>query len=242
MKQVRSLAISIAFPVVLLFLFSCNTGNEKKTTGTTVKADTALTSKAEPTNKPALLMIIRHRVADFNKWMPLYESHDSVRLSYGLHSYGVSRGVDDTNMVMVALKIDDIARAKEFAALPDLKTAMKKGGVLGTPDIRYYDRRELFMSTNDPSTRVMVSHKVKDWDAFKKVFDNDKQARTDAGLTDRSVGYESGNNKMVTIVAVVSDLKKARDFFASKQLKEKMEAAGVDGPPDIFFYNLIKKY
>lgn len=39
---------------------------------------------------------------------------------------------------------------------------------------------------------------------------------------------------MVTLVDVVSDLPKARAFFASKELKDKMQAAGMEGAPTIF--------
>lgn len=113
-------------------------------------------------------MLIKHSVADFPKWLLAYESHDSMRLAYGLHSYGVSRGVDDTNMVMVALKIDDMKKAKAFEALPDLKSRMEIDGVVGPLFITYYNRAILFLGTNDPSTRVMVTHKVKDWTAWKK--------------------------------------------------------------------------
>lgn len=218
-----------------IFLFSsCNSGNEKKDIRTTIKK--------EPATNSGYLMLIKHTVTDFSKWLPVYESHDSVRLTYGLHSYGVSRGVDDTNMVMVALKIDDMKKAKAFETLPDLKTSMQKAGVTGTPSITYYNRAILFLGTNDPSTRVMVSHKVKDWTTWKAAYDDHKQARLGAGLTDRSVGYEVDNDKMVTIVDVVSDLPKARAFFASKNLKDKMQAAGVEGAPMIFFYNLVKKF
>lgn len=234
MKQVKYLTKILAAAALLLFFFSCNSGSEKKSDDAGKKNDPAV--------KAAQLMFIKHRVTDFAKWLPQYEAHDSVRLIYGLHDYGVSRGIDDTNMVMVTLKIDDLNRAKEFASLPDLKTAMQKSGVMGEPAIIYYDRQMLDLTTNDNPIRVIISHKVKDWDAWKKEFDSHKQARIEAGLVDRSFGYEVGNNKMVTIVDVVNDLSKARAFFASKDLADKMQAAGVDGTPTIFFYKLIKKY
>ena len=30
--------------------------------------------------------------------------------------------------------------------------------------------------------------------------------------------------------------------MASKDIKDKMAEAGVGGPPDIFFYNVVQKY
>lgn len=243
MKQFKILGTLLAFTGLLHFISSCNSGDEKKAADSTiVKTNIDTTLKSEPSIKPGNIMFIKHKVADFTKWLAGYDSHDSVRKAYGLHNFGVSRGIDDSNMVLVALKMDDLNKAKEFAALPSLKAAMEKSGVVGAPTIMYYDRQTLDLSSNAINTRVLVSHKVKDWDAWKKEFDSHRQARIDAGIMDRSVGYEVGNNKMVNIVATVSDLKKAKDFFSSKDLKDKMAAAGVDGPPTIFFYNLVKKY
>ena len=242
MKQLQIFATTLAFGGILLLFSACNSAGDKKGTDAVVNTDSSTVPKTEVPTKPASLMIIKHKVTDFDKWLTGFEAHDSMRKVYGLHSYGVSRGVDDKNMVMVALKIDDINRAKEFAALPDLKTAMQKSGVVGDPSIMYFDRQVLFLSNNDPSMRVMISHTVKDWDAWKKEFDNHKQARTDAGLTDRAVGYELGNNKTAIIVDVVSNLAKAREFFNSKDLKDRMQVAGVNGAPELFFYNLIKTY
>jgi len=235
MKQLKIFTSALVATCMILFFSSCNQGNEKKASDATPTTDTG-------TSKPTSIMFIKHRVADFDKWLPVYDADDSMRLAYGLHNYGVSRGIDDSNMVFVALKIDDLSKAKAFAALPNLKTAMQKAGVVGEPTILYYDRQMFDLTTTRYLNRVMVSHKVKDWDKWKKEFESHKQARLDAGLRDRSFGYEAGDNKMVYVIATVDDLKKAKDFFASKDLQDKMQTAGVDGPPTIFFYKLVKKY
>ena len=44
-----------------------------------------------------------------------YDGHDSARLANGMHNYVIARGVDDSNTVMVAIKADDISKAKAFA-------------------------------------------------------------------------------------------------------------------------------
>jgi hypothetical protein len=243
MKHSRFFATTaVAFSTLLSF-YSCTNAKEEKKADET-KTDATAVQPVEPAAqaKPANVLIIKHKVANFTKWMSSYESHDSARLAYGLHNYVVSRGAKDSNMVMVALKMDDVNKAKEFAAMPDLKERMKKGGVLGTPTFDYRDVQMLDNSTNASTARVMISHKVKDWDAWKKEFDKHKQARMDAGLTDRALSYSIGDNHMVSIVAVVNDMKKAEAFMSSKDLKDKMTAAGVEGPPTIFFYNVVKSY
>ena len=241
MKLIKTIGAAL-YSGLLLFAISCNQGDKKNVDDAVLKPDSDTTKKNVHTPKPANIMIIKHRVADFNKWLTAYKTDDSVRLIYGLHSYGVSRGIDDPSLVMVTLLVDDMHRAKEFASLPALKTKMKNAGVQEEPSIMYFDRQALDLSTNNVAVRVMVNHKVKDWDAWKKEFDSHHQARIDAGLIDRAVGYEADNNKMVIIVAVVNDLKKAKTFFSSADLKNKMQVAGVEGEPTIFFYNLVKKF
>ena len=87
-----------------------------------------------------------------------------------------------------------------------------------------------------------MTHKVKDWDAWKKEFDDHKQVRMDAGLIDRALGHDINDNHQVEIVFAVTDMAKAKAFLQSKDLKDKMEKAGVEGKPDAFFYNIVKMY
>ena len=181
-------------------------------------------------------------MANFAKWKPEYEAHDSARRSYGLSNYVIGRGLNDSNMVVVILKMDDVNKAKEFASSKDLKERMQKAGVTGTPSLTYLDVVMDDNSTIEQTARLMMTHKVKDWDAWKKEFDSHKQARIDAGLIDRGLGYSVGDNHMVSIVFAITDMKKAETFLKSTDLKEKMAKAGVEGPPTSFFYNIVQMY
>ena len=246
MKQLKFLIPICLTACLLFFISSCNSGSEKKAAEPAAADTTAAVTPAVQTPvaapvKPPNVLVIKHKVANYAKWKVLYDAHDSVRLAYGLHNYVVSRGLDDSNIVMIALHMDDAAKAKAFTQLPNLKETMKKGGVLGTPTFSFIDVQMVDTSVN-AQTRVRVTHKVKDWDAWKKEFDSHKQARMDAGLTDRSVGYEIGDNHMVSMVFAVSDMKKAKDFMNSKDLKDKMATAGVEGPPSFFYYKVAQKY
>lgn len=242
MKQFKFLMPFAVGVSMTALLFSCNSGEEKKAEEP-AKDTTAVKAPEPPAApvKPDNIMIVIHKVANFTKFLPVYEAHDSFRLAYGLHSAMIARGTKDSNMVMVVVRMDDIAKAKEFAALPTLKDAMKKSGVTGAPTIRFIDL-QMLDTTVTATSRVLVTHKIKDWDAWKKVFDADKPNRMAAGLTDRALGYSAGDNHMVTMALAISDMKKAEDFSKSPELKKKMEEAGVEGPPTFFYYTVAKKY
>ncbi len=242
MKQFRFFVLIAIGVCMTTLLFSCNSGEEKKADEPAV--DTTAAKAPEPPAapaKPANIMIVIHKVANFAKFLPTYEAHDSMRLANGLHSAMLARGTKDTNMVMVVVRMDDAAKAKEFAASPGLKDAMKKSGVTGAPTISYVDMQMLDTTVNGDS-RVLISHKIKDWDAWKKVFDADKPNRMAAGLTDRALGYNVGDNHSVTMAFVISDMKMAEDFSKSPELKKKMEEGGVEGPPAMFYYTVVKRY
>jgi hypothetical protein len=242
MKHFKFLA-AVCFAAGMSFsISSCNNDGEKKADDKA--ADSSAVKAPEPAApvKPANLMVVIHKVANYAKWQTGFEASDSLKNAYGLHNYVLARGVKDTNMVMVVVKMDDVAKAKEFAALPALKAAMQKGGVIGMPTISFLDVQMQDTTTNTTATRVMVTHKVKDWDAWKKVFDEDKPNRINAGFTDRLLAYDIGDNHKVSMVLLVSDMAKAEAFSKSPELKAKMEAGGVEGPPSFFYYTIAKKY
>jgi hypothetical protein len=245
MKQSKFLSSAA---IIMLMLFSCNSGSNSSTNATntdsTMKDSTAAMTQAPPATPatPATTMLITQKVANFAKWFPGYEAHDSARVADGLHNFVVGRGIKDSNMVLVALHVDDTAKAREFAMSPGLREAMKKAGVIGKPTI-YYTINTFKDATTDPSTeRAIINFKVKDYDAWKKVFDSDKQERMNAGITDRAIGQYIDDPHMVSLVMVIADMKKATDFMHTKELKHRMDSAGVVGAPDVFFYHVVKQY
>ncbi len=213
-------------------------------TDSTMKDSSTTMTQAPPATPapPAITMLIKQKVANFAKWFPGYEVHDSARAASGLHNFVVGRGINDSNMVLVALHVDDTTKAKHFAMSPGLMEAMKKAGVIGKPSF-FYTINKFHDSTTDASTeRAIINFKVKDYDAWKNVFDSDKQDRMNAGMTDRAISQYIGDPHMVSLIMAITDMKKTEDFMHSKELKHRMDSAGVVGAPDVFFYHVVKQY
>ncbi len=243
MKQFKSLAALLLLGA--LFFISCNNGADEKKTESTTTGDTTAVKTPEPpaSIKPWNSLVIMHKVASYSKWLPAYESDDSARMANGLSNFVIARGLgSDSNTVMVALKMADVSKAKAMASSPNLKEKMKMGGVMGMPTMFYEENVETDTPSIASTTRVMITHKVKDWDAWKKEFDSHKQMRMDAGLVDRVIGHDVDDSHLVRIVFAVTDMVKAKAFMDSKELKEKMTAAGVVSPPTYFYYTIAKKY
>ena len=243
MTSIKKAAIHFLVFCLVITFSSCNDSEVKKddakVEGSASTNDTMQTAPLAFT--PFKIMIVKHAVANFDKWRTVYLAHDSMRMAYGITHYRFGRGMDDSNMVVVFDKVADIQKAKDFAMLPNLKDAMQKAGVKGKPDFSNADVVWNDDSPIDQTERVLVSHTVKDFDAWKKVFDAEgKTKRLENGLIDRGLARGVEDPNMVYIVFAVSDMAKAKARINSEELRKLMTDAGVTGPPQIFFYKLAE--
>jgi hypothetical protein len=234
--------------VTAFFLTSCGGSDENKSSESTTDttASTATTTELTPVNTivttPQNMMVVRHKVADFAKWQLAYDGDDSNRLANGVHSYVISRDQKDSNMVTVAMKADDLAKAKTFTKNPTLKKAMQKGGVTGVPTIKFYTMVFQDTAAVESKVRSVSMFKVKDWDAWKRSFDSTRVLKTDNGLSPRAYGYDPDDNHNVVIVSAILDSAKANAYWNSDMLKQRRAASGALGKPERIIYTVVKRY
>jgi hypothetical protein len=239
----------LSFSALLFFVSACN--NESKTDSTATGDSTNNTTEASTTTAntnttittPQNMVIAKHRVKNFTAWKSSYDEHDSLRLANGLHSYVIGRGIDDSNMVLVALKADDMDKAKAFAKDASLKQAMQKGGVIGTPSIHFITATFQDTATLSASTlRSETMFTVKDWAQWEKSFKEGEQERIDNGIAVRVYGHDPDNDKNVRLVTALIDTAKARVYWNSDMLKKRREAGGVVSTPERFVFRIVQRY
>jgi hypothetical protein len=80
-------------------------------------------------------VLVRHNVADFAKWKPVYDAHLAARQKAGLREKNLLRGVDNPNEVVLLFEAEDLKRAQTFVESSDLREAMQRAGVVGKPDV-----------------------------------------------------------------------------------------------------------
>lgn len=88
-------------------------------------------------------------------------------------------------MVMVALRADDVDKAKAFEKDASLKAAMKKGGIMGAPSVMLNTVVYSNTAANMSNLRAMMNFKVKDWNTWKEKFDASFPVRAENGLSER---------------------------------------------------------
>ena len=94
-----------------------------------------LAATARPADAADVRMFVRHEVTDYAAWRKVYDDFDGTRRKLGVTDQAVYRSVDNPNDVTVTHDFRSAEQAKAFAASPDLKAAMERGGVKGTPEI-----------------------------------------------------------------------------------------------------------
>ncbi len=84
-------------------------------------------------------LLIRHRVADFDVWKPLFDEHESTRRANGSQGGRLFRSADNLGEVLILLMWDDLRRARLFVDSDDLRMAMQRAGVTDQPDVWFLE-------------------------------------------------------------------------------------------------------
>jgi hypothetical protein len=82
-------------------------------------------------------LTIHHKVKDFAAWRTAYDGHEKSRVSAGITNGRVFRSADDPNDVLILQDVADETKARTWLGEDDLKTAMQKAGVVGSPSFRF---------------------------------------------------------------------------------------------------------
>ena len=82
-------------------------------------------------------LLVRHLVADFAKWKPVYDDHLASRQKAGLRETNLLRSINNPNEVVLLFEAEDLKKAQAFSESSDLREAMQKAGVVGKPDILF---------------------------------------------------------------------------------------------------------
>lgn len=224
-------------------LFSCSVDDREpaKEEAEQHADTTAATMKAapEPEFAPFDVVEIKHSVKDYDKWRPMFNTDSTERKNAGMEDIVVARNMDKPNNIYIALKATDVQKAKDFGASARLKDIMDKAGVNSKPEIQF-----LHVIRFNPNAKekkwVVITHKVKDFDAWLKVFDGEGTvARAEQGLYDAVMAKSIDDPNMVTLVFDVKDVEKAKKSIMSEEKKKLMTNAGVEGEPKIEFYNSV---
>jgi hypothetical protein len=192
------------------------------------------TNASQKNDAPTAAALITHRVESYDAWRPFFDGDQSARVRAGILGHHVNRSADDPNTVSVYLPAPSQDALRRFAESPELKTVMAKAGVISQPVVVPLTPRE-DSTVKRPAAGAIVIHEVKDYDAWKKLFDAHGPTRTKAGIIGHAVNQRADNPNIVVVYLQADTLDALRAFASSADLKDTMQRAGVVAPPEIHF-------
>ncbi len=86
---------------------------------------------------------------------------------------------------------------------------------------------------------LFYRHKVAEYAAWRKVYDEFDAVRLSLGVTSHGVYQSSEDPNDITGYHEFATIEAAKAFAESNELKEAMGKAGVVGAPDIWFTNRV---
>jgi len=124
------------------FLESDDLKNVMQEAGVKGKPEISLANDVEiksPENKiegETFSIVLRHEVADFDKWKVAYDADEPRRKDeMTVIASSVSRAADNENMVVLHFMVTDPAKVKQAVESDELKKVMKEAGVKGPPQV-----------------------------------------------------------------------------------------------------------
>lgn len=75
-------------------------------------------------------MLCRNKIADFEKWKAVFDSHAGAHREAGLRLEHLWRSVEDPNNIFFVFEVGDIDKARAFINAPDAEEAGRASGVL----------------------------------------------------------------------------------------------------------------
>lgn len=91
-------------------------------------------------NEPRWL-IMNFKIKDYIKWVNAFDAGQKLRADAGLVDVLIAKDVEQPLKIQVVLDITDLNKAKAFMTSEILKEKMKSAGVIGKPDVEYYEGR-----------------------------------------------------------------------------------------------------
>lgn len=82
-----------------------------------------------------ITVLVRHQVADFNRWKPVFDGALDMRREGGEQQYKLFHDIHDPNDLTLLVEFGSRTEAEKFFQTPEVLEEMKKAGVIGQPQI-----------------------------------------------------------------------------------------------------------
>src|ERR1700680_3386190 len=95
----------------------------------------SLAASTQPAAAADVRLFVRHEVNDYAAWRKVYNDFGKIGRKLGVTAQAVYRSAESPNDITVTHDFKSMEQARAFVASPDLKAAMDKSGIKGTPQV-----------------------------------------------------------------------------------------------------------
>jgi hypothetical protein len=85
-------------------------------------------------------VILSHEVKNYSDWRKVFDADEGNRSKAGLKITGVFQAIDNPNKITMIGEAPSVEALNVFMTNPQLKAAMEKGGVIGMPDVKIFNK------------------------------------------------------------------------------------------------------
>lgn len=185
---------------------------------------------------PPLAILVTHSVAAYDTWKTAFDADRGARKAASIVGDHLNRNGDE---VAVYLPATDRAKVAAFVGSADLQSTMQRAGVTSKPRIEWLKPVEDTHVADRSTAAMMVTHSVKDFAAWKKVYDSVEGLRKRHGIIGAAVNQALDNPNLLTVYHQAESRAELQAFAASPELKTAMQQAGVAGPQAFRFYDAL---
>lgn len=176
---------------------------------------------------------ISHEIKDYPSWRAVFDELNPDRIKAGINDIFVKKDINNTNSVTIFSEVKNLDKSREFMSSNKLKLAMKRAGVISTPNITYYSSAEEYGLIDVNTLVTTITHSVSDFNSWKKVYKTAAVLRQNAGINDHLLLRSISDENVVTVLGTSSSAAKFNVFITDPNLKVKMEQAGVTSKPKV---------
>lgn len=80
-----------------------------------------------------IYIMVSHKIADWDKWKPVFDSDDAARKTFGVEVKKLFRSADDKNDLHILFEAPSEDAAAQCITRPELKNLMQQAGVISEP-------------------------------------------------------------------------------------------------------------
>ena len=88
-------------------------------------------------------MIVKLKVADFERWKSEYDQLEMLRREHGWTAHEIYRDSAEPNTVVIVNHMPDLGRAKAYLESDAVRSGVQRAGVQGPPEVWYLDEAEV---------------------------------------------------------------------------------------------------